>query len=193
MALVAKSPVTYHKIADKDGGILVLGAKKLWFLTGSMVDALGQMVSGVGAHMFSNGKNASGQVVPGFQDIHGVLAVIKIGADIAKHDWSQLFLFTILISLDLAIINLLPWPGLDGSHLAFMLLETLPIKLVNDRARMEIIKWGFVSLLVLMVLVTFNDISAMISGKLELKPDKKDKVEIPKEVPASEPAPQPSH
>jgi len=177
MALIGKGPVTYHKLEDKDDNIAWLAAKKLWFLTGSMIDALGQMFTGMYASIFSGGKNASGQVVPGFQDIHGILAVIKIGADIARQDWSQLFLFTILISLDLAIINLMPWPGLDGSHLAFMAVEAVRGKPMNERAHGEIIKWGFVSLLLLMALVTFNDISAMVAGKLELKQGKKDKLE----------------
>jgi len=193
MALVGKGPVTYRHLEKRDGNIFLLAGKKLWFLTCSMVDALGQMVAGLGANMFHGGKNASGQDVPGFQDIHGVLAVIKIGADVAQRDWSQLFLFTILISLDLAIINLLPWPGLDGSHLAFMAVEAVRGKPMNERAQGEIVKWGFVSLLLLMALVTYNDVSALVTGKLDVKQSKKVKAELKKTEPPAEPLPEPSH
>ena len=189
MALIGKGPVTYHKPEGDKANIAWLAAVKLWNLTGNMLDALGQLVTGLYANIFSGGKNASGQVVPGFQDIHGVLAVIKIGADIARQDWSQLFLFTILISLDLAIVNLLPWPGLDGSHLAFMALEAVRGKPMNERAHGEIVKWGFVSLLLLMALVTANDIGALVTGKLDLKHSKKSKLQSQAEEKPDQPSP----
>src|SRR6185437_6166531 len=94
---------------------------KLWTLTSSMMSALGQMVEG----LFSGGAKTPGHPKVSLGDLHGVLAVVKIGADIAQQDWSQLFIFTILISMDLAIINLLPWPALDGGHLAFMTFEAV--------------------------------------------------------------------
>ena len=74
-----------------------------------------------------------------------------------------------LISLDLAIVNLVPWPGLDGSHIAFMAFEAVRGKPMHERAQGEIIKWGFVSLLLLMALIMVNDITALVSGKLDLK------------------------
>src|SRR5262249_32554772 len=102
-----------------------------------------------------------------------VLAVVKIGADIAQHDWSQLFLFTVLISMDLAIINLVPWPALDGGHLAFMFLEAVRGKPVGEKAHGEIVRWGFISLIALMAVIMVNDLSALFSGKLNY-PRKKD-------------------
>ncbi len=102
-----------------------------------------------------------------------MLAVLKIGSDIARSDWSQLFLFTVLISLDLAIVNLLPVPPLDGSYIALFALEGLRGgKPINERAQDEMRKWGVVGLLLLMLLVTFNDITAWMGGKLELKQHK---------------------
>lgn len=169
MALVGKGPVTYHKSTADYSNIFVSAAKKMWSLSTAMVDALGQLVSGLYANIVNGGKNAAGQAVPGFQDIHGVLAVIKIGADIARQDWSQLFLFTVLISLDLAIVNLVPWPGLDGSHIAFMSIEAVRGKPLHEKAQGEIVKWGFVSLLFLMALIMVNDVTALLSGKLDLK------------------------
>ncbi len=169
MALMGKGAVTYHKAEGENANIAWSAAKKLWSLSVSMVDALGQMVSGVFAGIAHGGKNAAGQAVPGLQDIHGVLAVVKIGADIARQDWTQLFLFTVLISLDLAIVNILPIPPLDGMHVAMMGLEAIRGKPMNEGIRNEITKWGFISLLTLMAVIMFNDISALISGKLELK------------------------
>jgi len=175
MALVGKGPITYHKNESDYSNIAFSAAEKLWKLSVAMVDALGQLFSGLYANIAHGGKNAAGQAVPGFQDIHGVLAIIKIGADIARQNWSQLFFFTVLISLDLAIVNLVPWPGLDGSHIAFMAFEAVRGKPMHERAQGEIIKWGFVSLLLLMALIMVNDITALITGKLDLKQNSSDK------------------
>ncbi|MCA9806292.1 MAG: site-2 protease family protein, partial [Cyanobacteria bacterium HKST-UBA02] len=120
-------------------------------------------------------KKVAGAPNVGIGDVHGVLAVIKIGADIARQDWNQLFIFTILISMDLAIINLMPYPALDGGHLAFMTIELIRGRPMGERAHGEIIKWGFISLLFLMAVIMVNDISALMTGKLDLK--KKDQVE----------------
>lgn len=180
MALVSKGPISYHKV---DGGffnVLLLAGERLWVLTASMLDAMGQMVVGVASGGHAGGVN--GQPAFSVQDLHGVLAVIKIGADIAQQDWSQLFLFTIMISVDLAIINVLPWPALDGWHVFAMLIEAVRGKPMHDTTHGEIVKWGFISLLVLMAVVMVNDITALVTGKLDLK--KKDKTQI--EAPVDE-------
>lgn len=167
MALISKGSVSYQKLELNIFQIAGLAAVKLWTLTINMLEAIGQLFSG----LFSGGGGGGGPGHPSFgiQDLHGVLAVVKIGADIAQQDWSQLFLFTIMISMDLAIINLVPWPALDGGHLAFMAIEAVRGRPMGDRAQGEIVKWGFISLFVLMAVVMFNDITALISGKLNIK------------------------
>lgn len=164
MALISKGTMTYEKIHTNFFETLVSGANKLWTLTWNMIEALGIMLSG----LFTV-HNGEGGPSLGIQDLHGVLAVIKIGADIAQQDWSQLFLFTIMISMDLAIINLVPWPALDGGHLAFMAFEAVRGRPMEEKAQGEIVKWGFISLIVLMAIVMVNDVTALFSGKLNLK------------------------
>lgn len=168
MGLAAKGPVTYKKIEGNFFQVAWTAAVRLWTLTRSMCEALADMLGAI----FSGGKATIGHTQVGVQDLHGVLAVIKIGADIVKQDWSQLFLFTIMISMDLAIINLVPWPALDGGHLAFMAFEAVRGRPMGERAHGEIVKWGFISLIVLMMVIMFNDVTALVSGKLDFKKDK---------------------
>lgn len=171
MALITKGAIHYKKIDGNVIDIAGMSTQRLTTLTGNMVEALGMMVGGLfkpHAHV------AGGPPSLGVEDLHGVLAVIKIGADIAKQDWSQLYLFTIMISMDLAIINLVPWPALDGGHLAFMTFEALRGKPMEERAQGEIVKWGFLSLLFLMAVIMFNDVKALVTGKLDFKPMKDD-------------------
>ncbi len=176
MALIPKGPVVYQKIEGNFFQIAGAAALKLGSLAASMVDALGQTAESLGQGLVGifAGKNpaAAGHSGMGWQDLHGVLAVIKIGADVAQQDWCQLFLFTVLISLDLAIINILPYPPLDGVHLAFMTLEAIRGRPMEERAQGEIVKWGFASLMILMAVIMVNDVNALLRGKLDLKGSK---------------------
>lgn len=173
MALVGKGKMTYQKLDANPVEIAWISIQKLWNLTFSMIDAMGMMVQGIVTSLTGGAAmhTATGAPAPkmGIDDLHGVLAVVKIGADIAQQDWTQLFMFTIMISMDLAIINLVPWPALDGGHLAFMLFELLRGKPMGERAQGTLVKWGFVSLLVLMAVIMVNDIRALFTGQLDLK------------------------
>lgn len=169
---LAKTVDHYESLAGKNViEIAGLGITELCNLTAAMMQALGMMFSGIWNNLTSFGHPvATGTPNVSIGDMHGILAVLKIGADIAKdQDWSQLFLFTILISMDLAIINLVPWPALDGGHLAFMCIEGLRGKPMGERTQGEIVKWGMLSLLALMAIIMVNDVMALVTGKLEMK------------------------
>jgi regulator of sigma E protease len=157
---------TYRKCTGNPIEIAGQALNQLIKWTWSMIDNLVQMVQGIA----SGGKSAgAGHPKIGLQDLHGVLAVIKIGADIAQQDWSKLLIFTIMISMDLAIINLFPWPALDGGHLAFMTFEAIRGRPMGEQAQGEIVKWGFMGLMVLMVIIMANDVTALMTGKLDIK------------------------
>lgn len=166
--------VKYRKLDESFGAICLLGLERTYDMSGQMVQAIGQMVGNLMPHTGANGAMTSPK--GSWQDIHGILAVVKIGADIAKQDMRQLFLFTILISLDLAIFNLVPWPALDGGHLAFMVFEAIMGRPLGPETQGHIVKWGFVSLFALVCLVMFNDVSALLTGKLDLKHNSKTQI-----------------
>ncbi len=195
MALGGK--VHYEKIQGNFIDVCAIAASELSNSTGQMVNSITSMVQGVVSKIVSpQAKGKDGKPQPGLESMHGVIAVVKIGADFAREDWRQLFMFTILISMDLAIVNLLPWPALDGGHLAFMLLEKLRGKPMEERAQGELVKWGFLSLIALMVIVLVNDVTAWVKGDLDFKKKEKPaQVEMKKDgsTPANEttPAPEP--
>lgn len=171
-------PTQYQKV--EGGPVAVLGeaGAELTNRTRLMVVRVVDMVYGM-IPDFNAPKTATPKA--GIRDLHGVLAVIKVGAEMAKIDWRQIIMFTILISMDLAIVNLLPWPALDGGHLAFMLVEAVRGKPIEERAHGEMVKWGFLSLLALMAVVMFNDVEALMKGQLDFKkpPDKTAPVKTP--------------
>jgi regulator of sigma E protease len=110
-------------------------------------------------------KLVTGQVP--LENLHGIVAITKVGSDIISHKgiWDGLLL-TALISMDLAIVNLLPIPALDGGHILFLLIEKIIGKPVNTETQEAFAKFGFMFLIGLMVLIIFNDIFAIVADKL---------------------------
>ena len=110
------------------------------------------------------------QVVIGevpLRDLHGIVAITKVGGDIIKN--SGIFyglLLTAIISMDLAIVNFLPIPALDGGHVLFLIIEKLRGRKVSEKFMEVIANLSFFILIGLMVLVIFNDIYALITQKL---------------------------
>lgn len=101
------------------------------------------------------------------KDLHGIVAITKVGGDIIEHNgFFSGLLLTAIISLDLAIVNFLPIPALDGGHVMFLLIEKLRGKPLDEAAIDKIGTAGFMFLILLMVFVVFNDIYALVTQKL---------------------------
>jgi regulator of sigma E protease len=90
-------------------------------------------------------------------------AITKIGGDmIEKSGKASGVLLAALISMNLAILNILPIPALDGGHLMFLIIEKIMGKPLNEKV-IEVISTVFFSLLIiLMIFVVFNDITLLI-------------------------------
>ena len=71
-----------------------------------------------------------------------------------------------IISLDLAIVNFLPIPALDGGHVLFLLIEKLRGRPLEEEIVDKIGNAGFLFLILLMVFVVFNDIFALITKQI---------------------------
>lgn len=99
-------------------------------------------------------------------DMHGVIAVVKIGSDVisAKGLLNGLLL-TAMISINLAIMNFLPIPALDGGHVMFLLIEKITGKKPSKEFGEKITNFFFALLITLMILICFNDIFALITNK----------------------------
>jgi regulator of sigma E protease len=81
---------------------------------------------------------------------------------IDKSGKSSGFLLAALISMNLAILNILPIPALDGGHLMFLIIEKIIGRPVDEKI-IEIISTIFFSLLIiLMIFVVFNDIIMIV-------------------------------
>ena len=85
-----------------------------------------------------------------------------LAGETAERGMDNFLYFLGLLSVNLAILNLLPIPVLDGGHLFFMILETLMRRPLSLRKREFFQQVGMVIILGIMVLVTFNDLNQLV-------------------------------
>lgn len=107
------------------------------------------------------------RVVP-LQTLGGPILIAQMAGQQASEGMLNLINFMALISVNLAVLNLLPIPILDGGHLLFFLVEAVlrrPISVKNVEMAQKV---GMALLLLLMVVVFYNDIMRLIPGR---KPD----------------------
>ena len=90
--------------------------------------------------------------------VGGPIMIAQMAGDQAKAGVSSLFQFIAVISVNLAVINLLPIPVLDGGHLLFFLIEAVMGRPVNLKVREIAQQVGMVILIMLMILVFYNAI-----------------------------------
>jgi len=90
--------------------------------------------------------------------IGGPLMIAQMAGAQAKAGLGPLASFIAVISINLAVINLLPIPVLDGGHLLFFAIEAVRGKPVSTRVREVAQQVGMFLLIMLMILVTYNDI-----------------------------------
>jgi regulator of sigma E protease len=97
------------------------------------------------------------RVVP-LEQVGGPIMIAQMVGKQAKEGLEGVFALTALISINLAVLNLLPIPVLDGGHILFFSLETCMRRPLNRAVRNATTRFGFVFLISLMLLATFNDI-----------------------------------
>ena len=91
----------------------------------------------------------------------GPIMIAKMAGDHAKLGVDKLIQFIAFISINLAIINLLPIPVLDGGHLLFFMIEAIKGRPVSIKVREVAQQIGLFILLLLIILVFYNDISKL--------------------------------
>lgn len=99
-------------------------------------------------------------------DMHGIIAIVKVGGDIiVSKGMLNGLLLTAMISINLAIINFLPIPALDGGHVAFLIIEKITGRKITKETVEKINNFFFILLIILMIVICYNDIFALITKK----------------------------
>jgi regulator of sigma E protease len=96
------------------------------------------------------------------KNLGGPIMIAQMAGDQAKQGPLNLIYFIAFISINLAILNFLPIPVLDGGHLLFFLIEAMLGKPLNMKVREIAQQVGIFLLMVLVVFVFYNDIARLI-------------------------------
>ncbi len=92
-------------------------------------------------------------------DVAGPIGVAKMAGEVANRGIAQLLQFVALLSLNLAIINLLPLPALDGGHFVILIVEALRGKPLSDNIMYKIQMAGVILILAITFFSTYKDIT----------------------------------
>jgi regulator of sigma E protease len=97
------------------------------------------------------------------KDIGGPIAIVKLGSEAAKAGWEVYCFMTAFISMNLAVLNALPIPFLDGGHICILACEKLRRKDIAIETKEKILAMGFYLMAAIMALVVVLDLMRLKS------------------------------
>jgi regulator of sigma E protease len=124
------------------GGAIQQGAALTWNAGGLVLRSLRQLATG----------GAS------FKELGGPIAIGGAAAHAAKRGWADLFTLLGLLSINLAVFNLLPVPLLDGGQIVVLVAEQVKGGALSLRTKEYLMRAGLAFILLLLAVVMFNDI-----------------------------------
>ena len=100
-------------------------------------------------------------------ELSGPVGVAVLTGKIVQMGFIYILQFTALLSINLGVINILPFPALDGGRLLFVLIEKIRGRALSENVEGLIHNSGFILLILLLIVVTFRDIGRYGSNILE--------------------------
>jgi regulator of sigma E protease len=102
--------------------------------------------------------------------LSGPITIFQFSGETIRLGFLNYLFLISFISINLAIINLLPIPILDGGHIMFFLVEAVIRRPVTGKAREVAVQMGLLFIVFLVVLVFYNDISRIVTQGWSIKP-----------------------
>ena len=135
------------EVSHNPATAVVNGVKSTWNMTMMMFQSLYMLISGD---------------VPA-SDIAGPVGIVTMVSDTTNYGWYYFVSLVALMSINLAIINLLPFPALDGGRILFVLIRKITGKMISDDLEGKIHMIGMFLLFALMIFATWNDIARLFT------------------------------
>jgi len=165
-------PITTRAVTEKDefgnkakiGRLGVLPAGRVEVVPLGPVRSVTLAVSQTGEIVGMMVRGIS-QVVTGqrpVSELGGPIKIVKFSGEQLSLGWVQFAWLVAMISINLAFINLLPIPALDGGHLAFYAAEAVRRKPASPRSQEWAFRTGIAFVLALMLFVTINDVVSLL-------------------------------
>lgn len=94
----------------------------------------------------------------GIEQVAGPIGIFNLVGDVSKMGFIYVLNLTAILSVNLAVINLIPFPGLDGSRLVFLLIEKIKGSPISYKITNIVHSLGLALLILLMILISYNDL-----------------------------------
>jgi len=100
------------------------------------------------------------------KELHGPLGIVKVASDVADVGMAPFLRFLGFLSINLAVLNFLPIPVLDGGHMVFLIWEGISRKRPSEQVVVAATLAGMAFVVALMALVLYLDISRWYQGAM---------------------------
>ncbi len=98
------------------------------------------------------------------KNLEGPIGIARLSGEAAREGPSAFIMLMAMVSLNLAIFNLLPIPILDGGVILLLMIEMVMRRDMSMQVKETVFKLGFVVIMALVAFVIYNDISKMLPG-----------------------------
>lgn len=157
--------VDSYRIGISTPGIIIPEADRIILKRGpvqAVWEGLDQTYQICRLTLLSIGKLIKGTVST--KTLGGPIMIAEMAGQQAREGLTNLIFFTAVLSINLAVLNFLPIPVLDGGHLLFFFIEAVMGRPVNTRMREIAQQAGIFLLIMLMIFVFYNDITRIFSS-----------------------------
>lgn len=117
------------------------------------IQSTGEIFRGLGAFfggLFTGDTN--------LENVSGPVGIVGLVGDAARFGWMNILTFTAVLSINLAVLNIMPFPALDGGRLLFLGIEGISRKRIPTSFTNAVNAVGFMILIGLMVIITVSDV-----------------------------------
>lgn len=139
------NPLEIHVVQPSLLGAFKLSAERNWKETKMIARALAGLFTGDTL----------------IRQLMGPVAIAGLSGEAAQAGWIQLFSLVTMLSLNLGLLNLMPVPVLDGGHIVILALEGLSRREFSMKVKQNMLRAGFVLLLMLTMTVIYNDLTRL--------------------------------
>jgi regulator of sigma E protease len=138
-------PLEVHVVRPSLAGAFKLSAERNWKDTKTIMRTLGGLFTGDTL----------------INQLMGPVGMAGLSGEAAQAGWIQLFSLVTILSLNLGLLNLMPIPVLDGGHIMILAVEGLSRRDFSLKAKRQMLRAGFVLLLMLTMTVIYNDLTRL--------------------------------
>ncbi len=122
---------------------LLIGLRETYRISALTVNGIKQLITGK---------------IPVQKGIAGPIRIAKFATQSANLGFTAFLGFMAILSISLAFLNIFPFPGLDGGHLAILIIEGIIRRELSYKVKIAIQQAGIIILIILMIFVLYNDI-----------------------------------